>query len=217
MVKYKTFRNMLMMLVLLLIPATLLFSYANKVGEGVVKETLENSAAKQLEFTMLQLEQSLRKLETQTLLLANDSNIKAYSSSWDFPEYVDHLLMRKNVEEKLILQSQAESLIHDVSVYWPQIKEALSTKGCFEIFFIRIPAHKNDMAIRIKLADPVSQIGPVHAGHTDICEQNVRAKAFCRLQRMYAIIRLYNSLNSKLLPRQIIQDAFSRKPFIVDQ
>jgi two-component system sensor histidine kinase YesM len=129
MVKYTTFRNMLLMLVLLLIPATLLFSYANKVGEDVVRETLENSAAKQLAFTMLQLEQTLRQLETQTLLLANDSNIKAYASSWDFPEYVDHLLMRKNVEEKLILQSQAESLIHDVSVHWPQIKEVLSTKG----------------------------------------------------------------------------------------
>ncbi|MBD0384428.1 sensor histidine kinase [Paenibacillus sedimenti] len=157
MVKYKIFRNMLIMLIVLLIPATLLFSYSNKVGENVLRETLENSAAKQLEFTVLQLEQSLRQLETQTLLLVNDSNIKAYSSSWDFLEYVDHLLMRKNVEEKLILQSQANTLAHDVSVYWPQIKEALSTKGSLAYQDVELAAMpKNKWFIRKDDLDALS-------------------------------------------------------------
>lgn len=127
MIKYKIFHKLLIMLAVLLVPATLLFAYANQTSETVVKETLENSASKQLEFTMQQLEQSLRQLEIQTLMLVNDSSIKAYASSWEFPEYVNHLLMRKNVEEKLMLQSQVDSLIHELTVYWPASEEVIST------------------------------------------------------------------------------------------
>lgn len=132
MIKYKIFQKLLVMLAVLLIPATLLFAYANHKSENVVRETLENSASKQLEFTIQQMEQSLRQLERQTVLLVNDSTIKAYSTSFEFPEYLDHLLMRKTVEEKLILQHQAEPLIHNLTVYWPSIQEVISTAGTID-------------------------------------------------------------------------------------
>lgn len=115
------------MLAAMLIPATALFAYANHTSVNVVRQTLESSASKQLEFTAAQMEQSLRQLEKQMLLLVNDSTMKAYGSSAEFPEYLDHLLMRKNVEEKLILQSQAEPLIDQLNVYWPSINEVIST------------------------------------------------------------------------------------------
>ncbi len=129
MIKYKIFQKLLVMLAVLLIPATLLFAYANHTSENVVRETLENSASRQLEFTIQQMEQSLRQLERQTVLLVNDSTIKGYASSLEFPEYLDHLLIRKTVEEKLTLQSQAEPLIHNLTVYWPSIQEVISTAG----------------------------------------------------------------------------------------
>ncbi|MDQ8736419.1 histidine kinase [Paenibacillus sp. LHD-38] len=127
MVKYKVFQRLLLMLAFLFVPATILFAFANQTSKDVVTKTLENSAAKQMEFTMQQMEQSLRQLEKQTLLLANDTTIKSYASSWEFPEYLNHLLMRKTIEEKLELQSQAEPLIHELTVYWPVIQEAIST------------------------------------------------------------------------------------------
>lgn len=132
MIKYKIFQKLLVMLAVLLIPATLLFAYANHTSENVVRETLESSASRQLEFTIQQMEQSLRQLEKQTVLLVNDSTIKAYASSMEFPEYLNHLLMRKTVEEKLILQNQAEPLIHNLTVYWPSIREVISTAGTTE-------------------------------------------------------------------------------------
>ncbi|WP_337098419.1 sensor histidine kinase [Paenibacillus sp. YIM B09110] len=129
MIKYKIFQKLLIMLALLLIPATLLFAYANEASKQVVKHTLEESAAKQLEFTMGQLEQSLRQLETQTLMLVNDSTIRGYASSSDFPEYLNHLFMRKTIEEKLVLQSQAEPLISELTVHWPSIEESITSEG----------------------------------------------------------------------------------------
>ncbi|MBD2867320.1 sensor histidine kinase [Paenibacillus arenilitoris] len=127
MVKYKVFQRLLIMLAFLLIPATVLFAYANHASKDVVKKTLESSASKQMEFTIQQMEQSLRQLEKQTLLLASDASIQSYASSWEFPEYLNHLLMRKTIEEKLELQSQAEPLIHELTVYWPSIEEVIST------------------------------------------------------------------------------------------
>ncbi|WP_373232334.1 sensor histidine kinase [Cohnella sp.] len=145
MIKYKIFQKLLVMLAALLIPATLLFAYANHTSENVVRETLENSASRQLEFSMQQLEQSLRQLERQTVLLVNDSTIKSYASSLEFPEYLDHLLIRKTVEEKLTLQSQAEPLIHNLTVYWPSIREVISTAGTTEFNYeelIRRPKNR---------------------------------------------------------------------------
>ncbi|WP_051250498.1 sensor histidine kinase [Paenibacillus harenae] len=129
MIKYIIFQKLLTMLALLLIPATLLFAYANEASKGVVKHTLEESASKQLEFTMRQLEQSLRQLETQTLMLVNDSTIKSYASSANFSEYLNHLFMRKTIEEKLMLQSQAEPLISELTVHWPSIGESITAEG----------------------------------------------------------------------------------------
>ncbi len=131
MIKYKIFHNLLMMLAILLIPATLLFAYANQVSREVVKRTLESSSSKQLEFAVQQMEQSLRQLEKQTLVLANDSTVKSYSSSWEFSEYLNHLLIRTTIEERLELISQAEPLIHRLSVYWPSLREAVSTSEAF--------------------------------------------------------------------------------------
>ncbi|MDQ0112154.1 sensor histidine kinase [Paenibacillus harenae] len=129
MLKYKIFQKLLTMLALLLIPATLLFAYANEASKEVVKHTLEESASKQLEFTMRQMEQSLRQLETQTLMLVNDSTIRAYASSSDFSEYLNHLFMRTTIEEKLTLQSQAEPLISELTVHWPSIGESITSQG----------------------------------------------------------------------------------------
>ncbi|WP_052339563.1 sensor histidine kinase [Gorillibacterium massiliense] len=127
MIKYKTFRNLIIMLIVLIIPATLLFAYANNVSKNVVQKTLEQSASKQLEFTMLQMEQSLRQLESQALILVNDSSVRAYASSYGFSEYINHLLMRKTIDEKLTLQSQADLITHDLTVYWPSLNETVST------------------------------------------------------------------------------------------
>ena len=129
MIKYKIFQKLLVNAGRIAHSSDLIICLCQPYEQNVVKETLESSASRQLEFTMQQMEQSLRQLEAQTLLLVNDSTIKSYASSSEFPEYLNHLLMRKTVEEKLILQSQAEPLIHQLTVYWPSIQEVISTAG----------------------------------------------------------------------------------------
>jgi two-component system sensor histidine kinase YesM len=131
MIKYKIFRNLLIMLAILLIPTTLLFAYANQVSRDVVKRTLENSSSKQLEFAVQQMEQSLRQLEKQTLVLANDATVQSYASSSEFSKYLNHLLIRMTIEERLELLSQADPLIHQLSIYWPTLQEAVSTMDSF--------------------------------------------------------------------------------------
>ncbi|MFC4776642.1 sensor histidine kinase [Paenibacillus sp. GCM10023252] len=127
MLQYKVFRRLLLMLAALLLPTTLLFTYANQTSKNVVKETLENSASKQVEYTIGRLEQTLRQLEQQTLVLTNDSSIRSYSNQWDDNGYLNHLLNRKPVEEKLELQSQAEPLFEEITVHFPRIEEVVST------------------------------------------------------------------------------------------
>ena len=129
MIKFKTFRRLMLLLALLLVPTTLLFAYANRYSQDELKQNLETSAAKQLQFTVTSLEQSLKQVETQALLLINDSGIKAYGTAADFQEYVDHLFLRKSIEEKLSLQKEANPLIDSITAYWPRIGETITTRS----------------------------------------------------------------------------------------
>ncbi len=129
MIKFKIFQKLLILLAAMLIPTTILFIYANHIGEQSVRETLETSASKQLDFSIRQLEQSLKQIETQTLLLANDPDIQSYGRDWNSVAFVEHLLKRKPLEEKLIMQNQANNHIESITVYWPNINESISTSG----------------------------------------------------------------------------------------
>ncbi|WP_171628652.1 sensor histidine kinase [Paenibacillus plantarum] len=74
------------------------------------------------------LEKSLRQIETQSLLLLNDSSIKSYSTSLQFPEYVDHLLLRKTIEDKLTVHNEVNNMIYNLTLYFPTLHESISSK-----------------------------------------------------------------------------------------
>ncbi|MBO1515307.1 sensor histidine kinase [Metabacillus bambusae] len=145
MVKYKIFRNSMIFLLMLVIPTTILFSYSHKVSKVVVRKTLEDSASKQLKFSMNQLEDDLRQVEMQSSTLLYDSSVKAFESSNDFSEYLDHLMDRKYLEEKLKIQRSVNSFLYDITIYLPNYDKVISTedgKTFNKEFFKAAPFYK---------------------------------------------------------------------------
>lgn len=114
---------------MLLIPTSILFSYSHKVSENVVRKTLEDSAAKQLKFSMNQLEDDLQHVEMQTSILLYDSSVNAFGSSNDFSEYLDRLLDKKYLEEKLNIQKSVNPFLYDITIYSPNDDEVISTEN----------------------------------------------------------------------------------------
>ncbi|KKI92185.1 hypothetical protein WQ54_10870 [Bacillus sp. SA1-12] len=145
MVKYKIFRNSMIFLLMLVIPTSILFSYSHKVSKDVVRQTLEDSAAKQLTFFMNQLEDDLHHVEMQSSMLLYDSSVKAFGSSFEFSGYLDHLMDKKYLEEKLKIQRSVNPFLYHITIYLPNHDEVISTedsKTFNKEFFKAAPFYK---------------------------------------------------------------------------
>lgn len=126
MVKYKLFRILLLSFISILLAISLLFAITERVSENVLQQNLQNTSLNQLSHAVDEMEQDLKQLEILTVLLSNDSSIKSYGTSKDFSPYLNSLLLRKNIEEKLLTQSYANIVHSSVYVYWPQLNQVLT-------------------------------------------------------------------------------------------
>lgn len=127
MVKYKVFYRLLFALAVMLLLISGVFTYMHKVSESEIRENLENATKKQLDFSIEQLEKDLKQLEKLNILLLNDMSIKSYATSADFSGYIDHLFQKKYLEEKLRIQQSANKFYNNITIYWPQNEEVIST------------------------------------------------------------------------------------------
>ncbi|MFC7677650.1 sensor histidine kinase [Paenibacillus sp. GCM10028914] len=127
MVKYKLFRILLFSFIAILLAISLLFAITERVSENVLQQNLQNTSLNQLEHALQEMEQDLKQLEILTVLLSNDSSIKSYDTSKDFAPYLNSLLLRKTIEEKLLTQSYANIVHSSVYVYWPQLNQVLTS------------------------------------------------------------------------------------------
>lgn len=127
MVKYKLFRILLLSFIAILLAISLLFAITERVSENVLQQNLQNTSLNQLEHAVEEMEQDLKQLEILTVLLSNDSSIKSYGTSKDFSPYLNSLLLRKTIEEKLLTQSYANIVHSSVYVYWPQLNQVLTS------------------------------------------------------------------------------------------
>ncbi len=111
----------------MLVTISILFTIVEQVSENVLQETLQSTSLKQLKYSLQEMEQTLKQLEVLTVLLSNDSSIKSYGNSKDFSPYLNSLLLRKIIEEKLLTQSYANIVQSNISIYWPRLDEVLSS------------------------------------------------------------------------------------------
>ncbi|WP_228275854.1 sensor histidine kinase [Gracilibacillus oryzae] len=110
-----------------------------------MRESLESSTRKQLDYSVEQLEKDLHQLEIMSILLINDRSITSYNSSFDFSSNIDHLLKRKYVEEKLKIQQNIIRSFNEFTVYWPQTEEIISTHSETEYnenYLVEAPKNK---------------------------------------------------------------------------
>ncbi|MFD0959962.1 sensor histidine kinase [Paenibacillus chungangensis] len=127
MVKYKIFRNLLVFFIASLLIISFLFTFADRNSKEVMRQTLQSTSLKQLEFAVNEMESTLKQLEILAVLLSDDSSIQAYGTANTFAPYLDSLLLRKTIEEKLLTQSFAYLTQTKISVYWPERDEIISS------------------------------------------------------------------------------------------
>ncbi|WP_248926710.1 sensor histidine kinase [Paenibacillus hamazuiensis] len=124
--KMTIFGRVIGLIVLLLTPVFILYSYSNKVSVDVVKSELQSSSLNQLIFFLRQFDATVEQLSMFPVILSFDPFIRDFvdrrSGGW-----YDVLRERTRIAEKLGLQSVSSAWMNELTLYLPQEQQVVST------------------------------------------------------------------------------------------
>ncbi|GAA3407676.1 sensor histidine kinase [Paenibacillus hodogayensis] len=124
--KVNIFGRILILVVLLLIPILVLYSFSNRTANQVVREQIQSSGLNQLRFFLNQLDSTIDNLAMFPVILGQDPHIRDYldKPGGALPEM---LAKQARITEKLGLQSVSSPFSNDLSIVQPQEKTVLSS------------------------------------------------------------------------------------------
>lgn len=124
--KLNIFSKILILLVLLLIPIVLLYSYTNRITNNVVQDQIQSSNLNQLSFFMHQLDADVERLAMSPVILGSDPYIREFIDRNASPDY-DMLKEQSRIIQKLSLQSVSSGWVNELTIAIPHGKQVLSS------------------------------------------------------------------------------------------
>ncbi|MCY9696071.1 sensor histidine kinase [Paenibacillus alginolyticus] len=124
--KLNIFSKILILLVLLLIPIVLLYSYTNRITNNVVQDQIQSSNLNQLSFFMHQLDADVERLAMSPVILGSDPYIREFIDRNESPDY-DMLKEQSRIIQKLSLQSVSSGWVNELTIAIPHGKQVLSS------------------------------------------------------------------------------------------
>ncbi|UKS25756.1 histidine kinase [Paenibacillus sp. HWE-109] len=124
--KLNIFSKILILLVLLLIPIVLLYSFTNRITNRVVQDQIQSSNLNQLSFFMHQLDADVERLAMSPVILGSDPYVREYIDRYNAPDY-DMLKEQSRIIQKLSLQSVSSGWVNELTIATPKEKQVLSS------------------------------------------------------------------------------------------
>lgn len=131
---YKTsfFRKTLILVLLILLSVIAVYSYSYQVSVNVVERELKNTSMRQMLFFLSQVESNATRLLNNSVILSLEPDIRGIIYLDGQRSYVENLLAKKNIEDKLILYRISSAWSNDIAIYSPVSKVGLSTYSVLE-------------------------------------------------------------------------------------
>ncbi|MFB9276718.1 sensor histidine kinase [Cohnella cellulosilytica] len=126
MFKNNTFRKIVLLLFLLLLPILVLYGVSTNTSTEVVRRQIETSNLNQLTFLMNQLDTNIEQLSMFPVLLSYDPYIREFLDRRP-PEQFDASNAEYRIIEKLSLQSVSNAWKNDLTVLLPGERRAISS------------------------------------------------------------------------------------------
>ncbi|MEW9701063.1 sensor histidine kinase [Paenibacillus sp. SI8] len=124
--KLNIFSKILVLLVLLLTPIVVLYSFSNRITNNVVQDQIQSSNLNQLSFFLHQLDTNVERLAMAPVILGSDPYIREFIDKSGSPDY-DMLKEQSRIIEKLSLQSVSNGWVNELSIAIPKEKKVLSS------------------------------------------------------------------------------------------
>lgn len=120
------FNKILIMVMLLLIPILLLYSFSNRTANQVIQEEIQSSNLNHLTFFLYQIDSAIENLSMFPVILSLDPHIREYVQRRGTTA-AESLKAESRITEKLGLQSVSSSWSNDLTLYIPKDRKVVST------------------------------------------------------------------------------------------
>lgn len=128
MFRYHLFTKIVILIVVMLIPVVLLYSYSNKMTTKVVVNELNRSSSNQLDFFQSQVNTSIDELSSWPILLIHDPDIESFENQHLESEFLNLDLINqvKRIQNKLSIQESSSNWRSSLTLYSPSTKRMIT-------------------------------------------------------------------------------------------
>lgn len=130
-IKFSIFQKMLVLLLILLTPVVGLYYYSTSKSINVIQEELIKASLNRMELFVAQLDASIEKFDLVSAPMLVDTNVLEYQYNHGISDY-SLMKTRVLIQEKLSLASTSGNWRNDVTVYFPQRHESISSSPTYE-------------------------------------------------------------------------------------
>ncbi|WP_372661786.1 sensor histidine kinase [Cohnella sp.] len=120
------FNKILIIVMLLLIPILLLYSFSNRTANKVIQEEIQSSNLNRLSFFLYQIDSAIENLSMFPVILSLDPHIREFVERKE-PQSGDTLKAESRITEKLGLQSVSSGWSNDLTLFIPRDRKVIST------------------------------------------------------------------------------------------
>lgn len=128
MYRYNLFTKIVLLVVLMLIPVIVLYSYSNRTTADVLSEELNKSNMNQLSFFQNQVNTNIELLASWPNLLIHDPDIVSFNDLYLQNDYLnlDAINLVKRIQSKLAIQESSSNWRSHLSIYSPSLQRLVT-------------------------------------------------------------------------------------------
>ncbi|OXM86756.1 sensor histidine kinase [Paenibacillus rigui] len=124
---WNTFNKTVLLILIVLLPIAFIFSYTNQISVQVIEKELQEKALKHLSFFGSQIDNTVNQLSVNAIVLSRDPGIKRVGNIGTGPGSYERLQEQEDFIQKISLLSAASNWTNRLTIYYPQIQQAVSS------------------------------------------------------------------------------------------
>ncbi|WP_052723731.1 sensor histidine kinase [Paenibacillus wulumuqiensis] len=133
--RYNLFTKMIILLVVMLIPIILLYTYSNQTTTNVLGQELNQSNMNQLSFFQNQVNTNIELLSSWPNLLIHDPDVVSFNDMYLQNGYLnlDSINLVKRIQSKLAIQESSSNWRAHLSIYSPSLQRLVTDSDAASI------------------------------------------------------------------------------------
>ncbi|WJH27659.1 hypothetical protein N6H13_20905 [Paenibacillus sp. CC-CFT742] len=132
--KFTVFAKTVILLICLLVPILLLYTYANQANVDMVVEEKQQSSLNQFNYFSSQVDKNIEQLSLYGLTLLRDPSILHYRYMTETTSQYEKNSIYLDILDKLSLYQSTSRWKNDITIVLPQAELVLSTKTSRTVF-----------------------------------------------------------------------------------